>query len=153
MQNVVFTIGHSTQPAEHFIMLLRTHGVTAVADVRSKPYSRMNPQYNREDLRAALGEAGVSYVFLGKEWARGARTRRVTAMERCNTACSRKLKHSGRGSPAFKRARKIFASLSCARKRNLLSATGRSWLRGIWNSRGLRYGISSATVEWKAIGT
>lgn len=67
MQNVVFTIGHSTQPAEHFIMLLRTHGVTAVADVRSKPYSRMNPQYNREDLRAALGEAGVSYVFLGKE--------------------------------------------------------------------------------------
>lgn len=67
MQNVVFTIGHSTQPEERFITLLRQHGVTAVADVRSTPYSRLNPQYNREDLRAVLSEAGVSYVFLGKE--------------------------------------------------------------------------------------
>ncbi len=67
MQNVVFTIGHSTQAAERFIMLLNKHGITAVADVRSTPYSRMNPQYNREDLRTALNDAGISYVFLGKE--------------------------------------------------------------------------------------
>jgi uncharacterized protein (DUF488 family) len=67
MQNVVFTIGHSTQAAERFIMLLKKHGITAVADVRSTPYSRMNPQYNREDLRTDLNNAGISYVFLGKE--------------------------------------------------------------------------------------
>ena len=67
MQDVVFTIGHSTQPAERFIALLKQHGVTAVADVRSKPYSRMNPQFNREDLREALSEADVAYVFLGTE--------------------------------------------------------------------------------------
>ena len=67
MPEALFTIGHSTQAAERFIMLLNKHGITAVADVRSTPYSRMNPQYNREDLRTALNDAGISYVFLGKE--------------------------------------------------------------------------------------
>ena len=68
----VFTVGHSNHPLEHFIGLLRRHGVTAIADVRSKPYSRMNPQFNREDLSEALKAAGIVYVFLGKEL--GART-------------------------------------------------------------------------------
>jgi uncharacterized protein (DUF488 family) len=63
----IYTIGHSTQPLEQFIALLRQHEITAVADVRSSPYSRINPQYNREPLRAALREAGISYVFMGAE--------------------------------------------------------------------------------------
>jgi uncharacterized protein (DUF488 family) len=67
MQDVVFTIGHSTQPTGRFIALLKQHGITAVADVRSKPYSRINPQFNREDLRDTLRENGIAYVFLGKE--------------------------------------------------------------------------------------
>jgi len=50
-----------------FIELLATHAVTAVADVRSRPYSRFNPQFNRENLRADLKTAGISYVFLGRE--------------------------------------------------------------------------------------
>lgn len=67
MQNVVFTTGHSTHTIERFIALLRQHGVTALCDVRSKPYSRMNPQFNREPLKAALREAKIVYVFLGAE--------------------------------------------------------------------------------------
>jgi uncharacterized protein (DUF488 family) len=63
----IYTIGHSTQPVERFIGLLRQHGITAVADVRSSPYSRVNPQFNREPLRAALRDGGISYVFLGEE--------------------------------------------------------------------------------------
>jgi uncharacterized protein (DUF488 family) len=43
-----------------------------VADVRSTPYSRFNPQFRREKLQAALAEAGIQYVFLGEEL--GART-------------------------------------------------------------------------------
>jgi uncharacterized protein (DUF488 family) len=65
--NPLFTLGHSTQPAERLIDLLRQHGVTAVCDVRSKPYSRMNPQFNREALKATLSAAGIAYVFLGNE--------------------------------------------------------------------------------------
>jgi len=67
MQNTVFTIGHSTRPQERFIALLRQHGMTALCDVRSKPYSRMNPQFNREELKEALLAQGVEYRFLGKE--------------------------------------------------------------------------------------
>lgn len=63
----VFTIGHSTHDTDAFIALLRLHKITAVCDVRSRPYSRLNPQFNRETLRKALRSAGISYVFLGTE--------------------------------------------------------------------------------------
>jgi uncharacterized protein (DUF488 family) len=67
MPETVFTIGHSTHTQERFIALLSQHGVTALCDVRSKPYSRVNPQFNREELKKALKTHGISYVFLGKE--------------------------------------------------------------------------------------
>jgi uncharacterized protein (DUF488 family) len=63
----VLTIGHSTRPVLKLINLLRQHSVTAIADVRSQPYSRMNPQFNREPLKDALKSVGVAYVFLGRE--------------------------------------------------------------------------------------
>lgn len=65
--NKLYTIGHSNHSIEQFIELLRMHGITAVGDVRSSPYSRFNPQFNRENLQKALREAGIAYVFLGKE--------------------------------------------------------------------------------------
>lgn len=64
---VVYTLGHSTHPLERLIELLRRHAVTAVGDVRSSPYSRRNPQYNRELLARALAAAGIEYLFLGNE--------------------------------------------------------------------------------------
>lgn len=67
MQDSVFTLGHSTHPLEHFVALLEQHAVTAVCDVRSRPYSRVNPQFNREDLAVALELRGITYRFLGKE--------------------------------------------------------------------------------------
>lgn len=67
MPDAVFTIGHSTYTVDHFVELLRKHSITAVCDVRSKPYSRVNPQFNREALKQALARAGIEYVFLGKE--------------------------------------------------------------------------------------
>ena len=67
METMVYTIGHSTQAIERFVELLKTHSITAICDVRSQPYSRMNPQFNRESLRDALKQAGIAYVFLGEE--------------------------------------------------------------------------------------
>jgi uncharacterized protein (DUF488 family) len=64
---MILTIGHSTTSIEAFIGLLQMHGVTAVADVRSSPFSRYSPQFNREMLTASLADAGIRYVFLGKE--------------------------------------------------------------------------------------
>jgi uncharacterized protein (DUF488 family) len=67
MHQVIYTIGHSTHTVEHFVGLLKRHSITALCDVRSKPYSRNNPQFNREDLKDTLREMGIVYVFLGKE--------------------------------------------------------------------------------------
>jgi len=63
----VLTIGHSNHGWERFAELLRGAGVTAVADVRTSPWSRHTPQFNRETLAANLKANGVAYVFLGAE--------------------------------------------------------------------------------------
>jgi len=61
------TIGHSDCEQKRFVELLRDHHVDVVADVRSSPYSRRNPQFNREALILALREARIRYVFMGHE--------------------------------------------------------------------------------------
>lgn len=63
----LFTVGHSNHTIEEFITLLQKHGVTAVADVRSHPYSKYLPHFNQKLLKASLSDAGIRYVFLGKE--------------------------------------------------------------------------------------
>jgi uncharacterized protein (DUF488 family) len=63
----VCTIGHSSHSQERFMALLRGAGVTAIADVRTAPYSRRHPHFNREALRAALQSEGIAYVYLGRE--------------------------------------------------------------------------------------
>ncbi len=63
----VFTIGHSNLEIGKFVALLKQHGIQAIADVRSSPYSQHNPQFNRELLQKSLQEHGIAYVFLGQE--------------------------------------------------------------------------------------
>lgn len=63
----LFTIGHSNHTIEGFISLLQQHGVTALADVRSHPYSRFSPHFNRAALKEALAREEIRYVFLGQE--------------------------------------------------------------------------------------
>jgi len=65
--NPLYTIGHSTHELPRFLELLRAHGITEVADVRSQPYSRHTPWFSRESLEHALNAAGIRYVFLGRE--------------------------------------------------------------------------------------
>lgn len=63
----VLTIGHSTLSYEQFLALLHDAGVTAIADVRSAPYSRHFRHFNRESLRDELRADKIAYVFLGQE--------------------------------------------------------------------------------------
>jgi len=63
----VLTIGHSTHSFEAFVALIQQHGVTALADVRSIPFSRFNPHFNRDALEKNLAAYTIKYVFLGRE--------------------------------------------------------------------------------------
>jgi len=65
--DIVYSIGHSNHEIRNFIWLLHRHNINALADVRSYPYSRFSPQYSKEKLKSALADAGIAYVFLGKE--------------------------------------------------------------------------------------
>ena len=65
-KRLVLTVGHSNHALETFVALLLQHGVTALADVRSAPYSRFNPQFNRKALDASLETLGIEYAFMGR---------------------------------------------------------------------------------------
>jgi uncharacterized protein (DUF488 family) len=57
----IFTVGHGTRAADELVALLRAHGVVCLADIRTIPRSRRNPQFNRETLAATLPAAGIRY--------------------------------------------------------------------------------------------
>src|SRR4051794_14713943 len=64
--NGIFTIGHSDHKIERFLVLLARNQIDAVADVRSMPHSRFNPQFDHDALADSLKAAGMYYVFMGE---------------------------------------------------------------------------------------
>jgi uncharacterized protein (DUF488 family) len=62
---LIHTVGHSDHTTAAFVDLLHRHGITLVVDVRSQPYSRWVPQFNRETLARDLQNAGIAYRFMG----------------------------------------------------------------------------------------
>jgi uncharacterized protein (DUF488 family) len=104
----LFTVGHSNHEPEVFLRLLESAGVTAVTDVRSSPYSRRLPHFNRQTLEALLHHHRIAYVFLGDHlggrpasaelydaegWASYEAIRRTAAFEEGLTRLLRGLEH------------------------------------------------------------
>jgi uncharacterized protein (DUF488 family) len=65
MTTAIFTIGHSNQEAAAFLKLLADNSIQVVVDVRSAPYSRYAPQFNKREIESAAVKAGFKYIFLG----------------------------------------------------------------------------------------
>jgi uncharacterized protein (DUF488 family) len=61
----IFTIGHGTHSITDFLDLLKKYHIDYLADVRSLPYSKFNPQYNREALHRSLNQQSIKYIYLG----------------------------------------------------------------------------------------
>jgi uncharacterized protein (DUF488 family) len=64
MKQDIFTIGHSTRPIDEFLEMLQAHGVRRLADVRTVPRSRHNPQFNREELARSLHNRSLHYTHM-----------------------------------------------------------------------------------------
>ncbi|GAB3415179.1 DUF488 domain-containing protein [Niabella aquatica] len=64
MKPTIYTIGHSTHSIEDFIEMLQSFGIRALADIRRFPSSRKYPQFNKENLDAALKRNGIDYIHL-----------------------------------------------------------------------------------------
>ena len=63
--NPIHTVGHSSLSAESLMGMLKRRGITRVIDVRSTPYSRHVPHFNRENIRATLEKNNASYTHMG----------------------------------------------------------------------------------------
>ncbi len=61
----IISIGYSRRSIEQFTQLLVDHGVRYLIDVRTKPFSKYNPDFNRENLQVVLKSIGIKYVFMG----------------------------------------------------------------------------------------
>jgi uncharacterized protein (DUF488 family) len=62
---VVYTIGHSNLDSDQFLSALKAFAIDTLVDVRSMPYSRFAPWFNREALKSTLETAGIEYRFAG----------------------------------------------------------------------------------------
>lgn len=65
-QGTIFTIGHSNHPLDVFLGLMKRHGISALADVRSAPFSRRFSQFDKPALSRSLKETGIGYAFMGR---------------------------------------------------------------------------------------
>ncbi len=62
---MIFTVGHSTRSLDDLLALLRAHGVTQLADVRTIPKSRRHPHFSLDALSQSLPAAGIAYRHVG----------------------------------------------------------------------------------------
>ncbi len=62
----IFTVGHSTRSLDELLKVLKHYNIEVLADVRSFPVSRRNPQFNKEALEIKLPESGVQYTWIEK---------------------------------------------------------------------------------------
>ena len=61
----IYTIGHSSHSAEHFLGLLQQHRIELLVDTRSTPASSYSPQFDREAPHSLVAAAKMKYLYLG----------------------------------------------------------------------------------------
>jgi uncharacterized protein (DUF488 family) len=66
-ENTLFTIGHSNHELEDFLKILADQGIELLMDVRSAPYSKYSPHFNKARLKTILEESGRGYIYLGNK--------------------------------------------------------------------------------------
>ena len=61
----IYTIGHSNIELPMFFNLLNKYNIELLVDVRSNPYSKFVPDYNKHSIKVSCEERGIKYLFLG----------------------------------------------------------------------------------------
>lgn len=64
LQKQIYSVGHSNRSLDELVRILKSRGVGALADIRSYPRSKRNPNFNKEHLQALLPGLGISYVWI-----------------------------------------------------------------------------------------
>lgn len=64
----LFTIGHSNYEINYFINIVKKYKINCIVDVRSIPYSKYSPQYNKENIKKLLKINKINYIYMRKEF-------------------------------------------------------------------------------------
>lgn len=64
-ETTIYSIGHGNKKIEDFLIELKSFEIKFLLDIRSKPYSKWNPQFNQNELKFKLEENEIKYVFVG----------------------------------------------------------------------------------------
>lgn len=104
---MVFTVGHSTHEVEYFINLLNKHGINCLIDVRSAPYSRIAPQFNKEPLNSSLKGNNILYTHFEKEF--GARHTKPSLLDENGSVDFDKVRESPEFKQGVERLKKALA--------------------------------------------
>lgn len=62
---MIFSIGHGNRKLSEFISLLQEYKIEYLIDVRTSPYSKHSPSFNKDGLSAYLKNCRLTYVYLG----------------------------------------------------------------------------------------
>ena len=63
--STLYSIGHGNKSIETLIEELKHFGINYLIDIRSKPYSKYNPQFNQNELKFSLLNRNIKYTFMG----------------------------------------------------------------------------------------
>ena len=66
-QDRIYTIGHGGRTVDELLEQLLEHGIKFLLDVRSVPYSKYQPEFNRERLEVKVEATGMRYGFMGQQ--------------------------------------------------------------------------------------
>lgn len=100
----VFTIGHSKHEIGYFIELLREYNVDCLIDVRSSPYSRIAPQFNKNVLNSTLKDNNILYAHFESEF--GARHTKPSLLDEDGRVDFDKVRESAEFKQGIQRLRK-----------------------------------------------
>lgn len=114
----VWTVGHSNHDLEAFIDLVARHRIAYLVDIRSHPYSRFAPHFNREQLQRSIEARSIRYAFLGE--ALGGRPQREDQFD----AEGRALYDRMAVEPAFREAIERLLRGACEHRLALLCSCG-----------------------------
>lgn len=64
-ETTIYSIGHGNKKIEDFLEELKSFEIQFLLDIRSKPFSKWNPQFNQNELKFKLEEKEIKYVWVG----------------------------------------------------------------------------------------
>ena len=64
-KSTLYSIGHGTKSIETLIEELKHFNIDYLIDIRSKPYSKYNPQFNQNELKFSLLRKNIKYTYMG----------------------------------------------------------------------------------------